>query len=152
MNEKVNAIHCQNKEFCQENGHNFVRHNSLQIDTSDLYDDDVYISRGGGTALFVNDIHKTIISRSRPSQEHFQRSSGGRVYFGRSDGSRQAYGNRGGPRQAVDLESVTGEPEQTFYHGQYPTRNIRSNNDVDIGQMVQLLTLNQLNFLQTTTW
>ena len=151
MNEQVKDINCQLKEFCQENGHNFVAHNSLQIGTSDLYDDDVHISHEGGTALFENDIHKTLIRRSRPSQEHFQRPSGGRVYFGRSDGSRQANGDRGSPRQTADLGPVTGEHEQTFYRRQYPTRNMRSNKDVDIGQMVQLLTLNLLNSLQTTT-
>ena len=97
QNEKVKDINRQIRAFCQENGHHFVGHNSLQIGTSDLYDDDVHISRGGGTALFVNDIHKTLIRRSRPAPEHFQRPSGIRIYFGRSDGSRQANNDRSWP-------------------------------------------------------
>ena len=109
QNEKVKDINRQIRAFCQENGHYFVAHNSLQIGTSDLYDDDVHISRGGGTALFVNDIHKTLIRRSRPAPEHFQRPSGGRIYFGRSDGSRQANNDRGGPRQAAGIGPVSGD-------------------------------------------
>ena len=33
----------------------FIKHKSLQTGPNDLYDDDVHISQGGGTALFVSD-------------------------------------------------------------------------------------------------
>ena len=77
LNGKVRDIYMQIKSFCYENGHYFVAHNALQIGTSDLYDDDVHIIRGGGTALFVNEIHETLTRRNRPPQEH---AHGLRVY------------------------------------------------------------------------
>ena len=157
LNRKVKDINMPIKSFSYVNGHYFVAHNALQIGTSDLYGDDVHISRGGGTALFVNDIHKTLTRRNRPPQKHAQGPSGGRVYFGRSDGNRQASSDHSGVRQAADFGPAVGEgvsePEQAVYRGRVSTRprtDFRLNNDVDIGQMVKLLTLNLLNSLQST--
>ena len=38
----------------------FIPHRSLQTGGDDLFDDNVHISRGGGTALFVSDVHRAV--------------------------------------------------------------------------------------------
>ena len=37
-----------------------IKHKPLQTGGNDLYDDDVHISQGGGTALFVGDVHRIV--------------------------------------------------------------------------------------------
>ena len=60
LNSKVKAINENMRAWCSENGMTFIPHRSLQTGGDDLFDDNVHISRGGGTALFVSDVHRAV--------------------------------------------------------------------------------------------
>ena len=60
INRCIKSINEQMVDFCNNNEMIFIRHASLQTGGDNLYDDDVHISRAGGTALFVSDVHRAI--------------------------------------------------------------------------------------------
>ena len=60
MKKKIKDINEQMLAYGHDESVTFIKHKSLQTGDNVLYDDDVHISQGGGTALFVSDVHRAI--------------------------------------------------------------------------------------------
>ena len=92
MNSNIRSVNEQMKAYCASNDMIFIQHSSLQTAGDDMFDDDVHISREGGTAVFVSDVHRAVgLHNNRQPARHGNRGGGQHRLRNRENG--QNYGN-----------------------------------------------------------
>ena len=128
-NKTVIDINARVRDYCQDNGYVYVKHSKLQSPAArSLFDDEVHISNSEGTAVLVSDIQRTLRDRRPPAQDTQPGST--RVFYNRQmrrpNGRRQNYQN------------VTRENSQ--------------HQDMDMNNMIKLLTINMLSNLGFVQW
>ena len=129
-NRTVADINRNVEGFCVERGFSFIKHELLQSDEPDLYDDEVHINRKG-TAVLCANMYNAMESRVRPLNREAGHS-GTRRFNGNT---RPTQPNRARP----------------FHQGRAQTDrlDIRSHNrplseDMDMDSMLRILTINML--------
>ena len=146
QNKNIKAVNSQMKEFTQKEDYMFISHPLLQSPQCRLFDDDVHINSNGGTAVFVSDVYKATGSRSQRPQRS-QRADANtdtdgepdRVYYSRN------YQQRHGRQSDVRAEQRKGNRPSNTYRNNQPKRN---EGNVDMDNMIQMLTLNMLRKYQ----
>ena len=128
-NKTVIDINARVRDYCQDNGYVYIKHNKLQSPAArSLFDDEVYISNSEGTAVLVSDIQRTLRDCRAPAQDTQQGST--RVFY-----NRQMHRPKG---RQQNYQNVTRENSQH--------QNMNMNN------MVKLLTINMLSNLALVQW
>ena len=121
------------KQFVEEEDYIMISHPRLQSTHCRLFDDDVHISKDGGTAVLVSDIYK---------------ASGWRSHRGRletepdADGSRRTFYNSNQQRPGVQRQNARPQNRRN------PAPVRRGKQAPDMDQMLQLLTLSVLRNYQ----
>ena len=128
-NKTVIDINARVRDYCQANGYVYVKHSKLKSPAArSLFDVEVHISNSGGTAVLVSDIQRTLRDRSPPAQDTQPGST--RVFYNRQ--MRRPKGRR------QNYQNVTRENSQ--------------HQDMDMNNLIKLLTINMLSNLGFVQW
>ena len=123
MNKTVKAVNERIKDYCESKGYAYVSHEKLQSpEAGTLFDDEVHINRAGGTAVLVSNIKWALRKRGLQTTNADQ----GRVFYNRK---RRQQAGRTFPKSARG-----------------------TTNDIDMNNIIKLLTINMLKSFGTSTW
>ena len=134
QNRLVSEINSCIQNYCNDKSYIYIKHDTLQSNAPQLYDDDVHINRVG-SALLCGNIYDATGSRVR-------RPQGDATYQG-------GHGSRGTGSTRPSAPGTNVDPSHHTQQRRYDARPQGTNNEnMNLDSMLKLLTINMLRGMQ----